>query len=108
MLNNKAAVSTSAVSNEATGRHAYKYYDPTDVLGKLPAYGFWRVGEGGDVRVFQGTPPPVTIGGGIKRSTPAEGSRFAQFLACQQEVAIANAERQAAADNAGGNEHHQV
>jgi hypothetical protein len=66
------------------------------------------VGEGGNVRVLQGTPPPGTIGGGIEQSTPAEGCRFAQFLAHQQEVAIANAERQAAADNAGGNEHHQV
>ncbi len=66
------------------------------------------MGEGGNVRVLQGTPPPGTIRRVIKRSTPAEGCRFARFLACQQEVTIANAERQAAADNAGGNEHHQV
>ncbi len=40
--------------------------------------------------------------------TPAEDRRFARLLAHQQEVTIANAERQAAADKAGGNEHHQV
>jgi hypothetical protein len=40
--------------------------------------------------------------------TPAEGCRFARFLAHQQEVAISNVEQQAAADNAGGNKHHQV
>ncbi len=66
------------------------------------------MGEGGNVRVLQGTPPPGTIGGGIKRLTLAEGCHLARFLACQQEVTIANAERQAAADNTGGNEHHQV
>ncbi len=96
------------VSDEAASQYAHKYCDPTDVLGELPAYGFRRVGEGGNVRVLQGTPPPGTIGGGIERSTPAEGCRFARFLACQQEVAIGNAKQQAAADNAGGNEHHQV
>ncbi len=31
-----------------------------------------------------------------------------RFLTRQQEVTIANAERQAAADNAGGNKHHHV
>jgi hypothetical protein len=84
------------------------YCDPTDILRKLPAYGFRRVGEGGNVRVLQGTPPLGTIGGGIERSTPAEGCCFARFLARQQEVDIANVERQAAADNTGGNKHHQV
>ncbi len=103
-VSDEAAVSTT----EAAGRHAHKYCDPTDVLGELPAYGFRRVGEGGNVRVLQGTPPLGTIGGDIKRSTLAEGRRFVRFLACQQEVTIANVERQVAAVNAGGNEHHQV
>jgi hypothetical protein len=108
VVSNKAAISTTVVSNKAAGRHAHKYCDPTDILSELPAYGFRRVGEGGNIRVLQGTPPPGTIGGGIKRSTPAEGCRFVRFLARQQEVTIANVERQAAADNTGGNEHHQV
>ncbi len=103
-VSDEAAVSTT----EAAGQHAHKYCDPTDVLGELPAYRFRRVGEGGNVGVLQETPPLGTIGGDIKRSTPAEGRRFARFLTRQQEVTIANTEQQAAADNAGGHEHHQV
>jgi hypothetical protein len=61
-VSDEAAVSTTAVSDKAAGRHAHKYCDPTDVLRELPAYGFRRVGEGGNVRVLQGTPPPGTIG----------------------------------------------
>ncbi len=102
MISNKAAVSTTAVSNEAAGQHAHKYCDPMDILGKLPAYGFRRVGGRGKRQGSSRDTPT------IERSTLAEGCRFARFLACQQEVTIANGEQQAAADNAGGNEHHQV